>query len=58
MTNLAMAVQQCSAALRRCYSIQAKINDLRSNPATPNMSPMKAAADVPAPLMSTHDLPV
>lgn len=41
--------QQCSAALRRCYSIQAKINDLRSNPATPNISPMKTPADLAAP---------
>ena len=42
-------MQQCSAALRRCYSIQAKINDLRSNPATPNISPKKTPADLAAP---------
>ena len=41
--------QQCSAALRRCYSIQAKINDLRSNPATPNISPTKTPADLAPP---------
>ncbi len=50
-------VQQCSAALRRCYSIQAKINDLRSNPATPNISPTKTPADLTAPPASKPYLP-
>lgn len=42
MSGFLAYVQQCSAALRRCHSIQAKINDLRINPDSPGISPKKA----------------
>ena len=41
-----VGMQQCSAALRRCYSIQANINDLRSAPASPSASPKKLPSEI------------
>ena len=37
----AICVQQCSAAIRRCHSIQAKINDLRLASLSPAASPTR-----------------
>lgn len=42
-----MVVQQCSAALRRCHSIQLKINDLRDAPRSAPGSPAMDNSGVP-----------
>ena len=44
-----LCAQQCSAALRRCHSIQAKINDLRlASSRSPSLSPTKQRPGAPA----------
>ncbi len=59
-TSCCFCAQQCSAALRRCHSIQTKIDDLRLASRSPSASPTKQrlpSADGQAPAITLTGQP-